>query len=150
MPPIDLLGILLAVTAASVGWDRWIRGRHQAVYQQLANEHRMHYSPRDPLRLTPRVVAQLPIPGAAGVRVIDLMYRSDEQNHYYVFTAEYTVGVVGPKRRIRRVAACSESKSGGGIAVPVRMASPELPLIEQYLQILSEGVLAEAEGSGRK
>jgi hypothetical protein len=137
MPPIVLLGILLAITAGAVGIDRWFRHRDQTIYRDFANEHRMHYSPRDPLRLTARVAAQLPIPGAAGVRVIDLMYRTDELNHYYIFTAEYTVGVVGPKRRVRRVAACTESKAGGGISNPVQLAPAELPLIEQYRAMMT-------------
>src|ERR1700690_158040 len=121
MPPIDLLGILLLVTMGGVGVERWMRRRRRAVYRQLALEHRMHYSPGDPLRLTGRVAAQLPMPGAAGVRVIDLMYRTDEQNHYYVFTAEYSIGVVGPKHRIRRAAAFTESKSNSAIQNPIRL-----------------------------
>jgi hypothetical protein len=137
MPPIDLLGILLAVTIAAVGFDRWLRRRDQAVFRKLAIEHRMHYSPGDPLRLTARVAARLPIPGAAGVRVIDLLYRTDEQNHYYVFTAEYTVGVVGPKHRIRRAAAFVESKTAAGIQDGVRLGPRELPLVEQYRSLIS-------------
>jgi hypothetical protein len=132
MPPIDLLGILLLVTLGGVLTDRWLRKRNQTVFRQLALEHRMHYSAGDPLRLTPRVAAQLPMPGAAGVRVIDLLYRTDEQNHYYVFTAEYTVGVVGPKHRIRRAAAFSESKAIAGSPMVIRMGPADLPLIEQY------------------
>jgi hypothetical protein len=136
MPPIDLLGILLVITAGAVVIDRLRRQRSQAVYRQFANNLHMHYSPRDPLRLTARVAAQLPIPGAAGVRVIDLMYRTDDENHYYVFTAEYTVGVVGPKHRVRRVAACSENKAGGGITHPIRLAPVELSLIDQYRSLM--------------
>ena len=137
MPPIDLLGILLLVTIGGVGVERWRRRRHQAVYRQLAIEQRLHYSPNDPLRLTARVAAQLPMPGAAGVRVIDLLYRTDEQNHYYVFTAEYTVGVVGPKHRIRRAAAFTESKSGVGICNPIRLGPADLPLIQQYRALIT-------------
>jgi hypothetical protein len=132
MPPIDLLGILLLITIGGVAAERWSRRRAQAVYRQLAVEHRMHYSSGDPLRLTARVAARLPMPGAAGVRVIDLMYRTDEQNHYYVFTAEYTVGVVGPKHRVRRAAAFTESKTGAGIQNPIHMGPEELTWVEQY------------------
>jgi hypothetical protein len=137
MPPIDLLGILLLITLGGVLTDRWRRRRTQVVFRELAIEHRMHYSAGDPLRLTPRVAAQLPMPGAAGVRVIDLLYRTDEQNHYYVFTAEYTVGVVGPKHRVRRAAAFSESKSIAGLPMVIRMGPADLPLIEQYRALIA-------------
>jgi len=138
MPPIDLLGILLAVTIGGVVAERWHRLREQRVYRDLAVEHRMHYSAGDPLRLTARVAGRLPIPGAAGVRVINLMYRTDEQNHYYVFTAEYTVGVVGSKHRIRRAAAFVESKSAGGIENPVQLGPEELLLVEQYRALIGK------------
>jgi hypothetical protein len=137
MPPIVLLGILLAITVAAVIADRWHRRRRQAVYRRLAIEYRMHYSPGDPLRLTPRVAAQLPLPGAAGVRVIDLLYRTDEQSHFYVFTAEYTVGVVGPKHRVRRAAAFTESKSESETAHIVRLGPADLPLVEQYRALIT-------------
>jgi hypothetical protein len=136
MPPIVLLGILLAITLTAVVANRWHNRRGQAVYRRLAIEHRMHYSPGDPLRLTPRVAAQLPLPGAAGVRVIDLLYRTDEKLHYYVFTAEYTIGVVGPKHRVRRAAAFTESKSGTETENIVRLGPADLPLVEQYRALI--------------
>jgi hypothetical protein len=136
MPPFDLLILLIAVTIGAVLIDRWRHGRERGAYRRLAAEYRMHYSPGDPLRLTPRVAAQLPVPGAAGVRVIDLLYRTDDENHYYIFTAEYTLGVVGPKHRIRRGAALIESKTLGEMTKPVRLAPVELPLIEQYRNLI--------------
>ena len=137
MPPIDLLGILLLITIGGVVAERWHRHREQCVYRKLALEHRMHFSAGDPLRLTARVAGRLPVPGAAGVRVINLMYRTDEQNHYYVFTAEFTVGVVGPKHRIRRAAAFVESKSGAASENLIHLGPEELPLTEQYRMLIS-------------
>jgi hypothetical protein len=136
MPPIDLfIGLLLLTVAAVVIHRLWHR-REQAIYRQLAVEHRMHYSPRDPLRLTPRVAAQLPLPGASAVRVIDLLYRTDDQNHFYVFTAEYTIGVAGPKHRIRRAAAFTESKSAGAASNPIRLGPEEKSLVDQYRALI--------------
>jgi hypothetical protein len=137
MPPIDLLIILILVTVAAWLIDRWLHRRCHAAFREMALAYKMHYSPNDPLRLTPRIAAQLPIPGAAAVRVIDLLYRTDEQNHYYVFTAEYTVGVVGPKRRVRRAAAFTESKLGEGSPQPVRLGPAELSLVEQYRSLMT-------------
>jgi hypothetical protein len=138
MPPIDLLILLLLATAIAWATDRWRRSRVHSAYREMAVAHRMHYSPGDPLRLTPRVAARFPVPGAAAVRIIDLLYRTDEQNHHYVFTAEYTLGVVGPKNRIRRTAAFTESKLGEAAPQPIRLAPAELPLVEQYRRILGE------------
>jgi hypothetical protein len=137
MPPIDLLIVLLIMTVGAWLLDRWIHHRSHAAYREMAIAFKMHYSPNDPLRLTPRIAARLPIPGAAAVRVIDLLYRTDEHNHYYVFTAEYTVGVVGPKYRVRRAAAFTESKLGGDTFHPVRLASSELSLVEQYRSLMA-------------
>lgn len=138
MPPSYLLCGLLLLTAAAVVANRYLQRRKRAAYRQLAIQRHMHYSPYDPLRLTPRVAAQIPVPGAAAVRVIDLLYRTDEQFHHYVFTAEYTVGVAGPKHRLRRAAAFSESKSAAGAACAIRMAPADLPLIEQYKVLMQQ------------
>jgi len=138
MPPIDLLLALILLSAAAWTLDRWWQSHGQAAYRELARTHRMHYSPGDPLRLTPRIAAQLPLPGAAAVRVIDLLYRTDEQNHYYVFTAEYTIGVVGPKLRVRRAAAFTESKAAGANPKPVRLGPVELSLVEQYRALITQ------------
>jgi hypothetical protein len=135
LPPLFLLFALLLITAGAVAVDAFQRRRQHVVFRRLAVEHRMHYSARDSLRLTPRVAAALPIPGAAAVRVIDLMYRSDDVAHHYVFTAEYTIGVIGPKTRVRRAAAFSEGKAAGSRFV-IRLGSRDVPLVEQYLFLI--------------
>jgi hypothetical protein len=136
MPPIDLLALLLLATASAVVLNRLLHRREQAEYRRLAVQHRMHYSPADPLRLTPRVAARLPIPGAAAVRVIDLLYRTDEQTHYYIFTVEYTVGVYGPKRRVRRAAQFVESKTDGKAPIVIRLGAADVSLVEQYHELI--------------
>ncbi len=138
MPPIDLLCGLLLLTAIAAGIHRQRRWREEAVFRQLAVEKQMHYSPRDSLRLTPRVANIIPLPGASAVRVVDLLYRTDDHRHHYVFTAEYTLGVTGPKHRIRRAAAFSESKSASDSVSPIRLAPAESSLIEQYHALLRE------------
>jgi hypothetical protein len=116
---------------------RYRHRREEAVFRKLAIEHQMHYSSRDSLRLTPRVATILPLPGASAVRVIDLLYRTDDRLHYYVFTAEYTLGVAGPKHRIRRAAAFTESKTASDSISPIRLGPAEAPLFEQYLALLA-------------
>ncbi len=138
MPPIDLLCGLLLLTAVAVVINRYRRRREETVYRKLAVDHHMHYSARDSLRLTPRVATFIPLPGASAVRVIDLLYRTDDQLHYYVFTAEYTLGVTGPKHRIRQAAAFTDSKSAADVNSPIRLGAIELPLIEQYRALLTD------------
>ncbi len=137
MSPLYLLALLVLTTAAAVGVDRGRRRRSATSYRRLAVAHDMHYSPGDPLRLTPRVAAALPVPGAAAVRVIDLLYRTDAAGHHYVFTAEYTVGVVNVKHRVRRAAAFDEPRDAAATATPtVRLAAEGQPLVEQYASLL--------------
>jgi hypothetical protein len=149
LPPIFLLFALLLLTAGAVVVDAYYRRQRHGVFRLLAVEHRMHYSARDSLRLTPRVAAALPIPGAAAVRVIDLVYRSDDVAHHYVFTAEYTIGVIGPKTRVRRAGSFSEGKSASSNAIVVRLGSNDVPLIEQYRVLILSAGAAEVEGSSR-
>jgi hypothetical protein len=138
LPPIDLLIILLLITGIAVAIDRLSREKSRLVYRHLAKEHQMHYSSRDSLRLTPRVAAALPVPGAAAVRVIDLLYCTDESAHHYVFTAEYTLGAIGAKTRVRRAAVFSEPKANESPQLVIRLAPSNLPLIEQYRAILAQ------------
>jgi hypothetical protein len=136
MPPITLLSVLILLTVAGLVIDRFLQRKHQRVYRQLAVEHQMHYSPRDPLRLTPRVAGHLPMIGAASVRLTDLLYRTDSQSHHYVFTAEYSVGIAGTRHRHRRVVAFNESKTTAGDVPILRVAPAELPLLEQYQKLI--------------
>ena len=136
VPPLVLLAALVLTTAVAVFVDRGRRRTAAAAYRRLAVAHEMHYSRGDPLRLTPRVAAALPVPGAAAVRVIDLLYRTDAAGHRYVFTAEYTVGVVATKRRVRRAAAFDEPRGAVAPVPVIRLADPGAPLTEQYRELL--------------
>ncbi len=137
MPPLILLAALVAATVAGVAVDGGRRRAAAVAYRRLAVAHEMHYSPGDPLRVTARVAAALPVPGAAAVRVIDLLYRTDAAGHHYVFTAEYTVGVVNIKHRVRRAAAFTEPRGASGPPPVVRLAADGVPLVRQYESLLA-------------
>ena len=93
----------------------------------------MHYNAGDQLRLATKVLPRLPVPGAANVRVMDLMYGSDRDRYRYVFSVEYTVGVVGPKRRVIRVASLSEPRERGNPGmVSLTLAPEDGSLLDQY------------------
>ena len=142
MPPLDLLAILLGLTAVAVWREYRARHRLRTVLRAMAAGARMNFSVADQFRLTSRVVAIFPVPGAASVVVHDLLYSSEGGRHRYLFTVDYTLGVVRTKRRLRRVAAFSEPRDRTALADPpptLQLAPGELSLVDQYLALLPAG-----------
>src|SRR4051812_290518 len=110
MDPQVFLVTMVAVTALAVGahvLSKWLRARK---LKQLAQQWGMHYAQHDRFHLADRVAPRIPCPGAADVRVTDLIYGLKGERFRYVFTAEYTRGVVRTKHRTRRVVAMTEPK----------------------------------------
>lgn len=136
MAPGWLLLALVLLTALAIGLDVAAHRRRSCALRALATQWRMNYHPGDQLRLTPKVLPHMPIPGAANVRVMDLIYGSESQGngHHYIFSLEYTVGVVGPKRRVVRVANMTESRDreSGASGTTLTLAPEEGDLLEQY------------------
>lgn len=94
----------------------------------------MLFSETDTLALAARVAPSLPVPGAAEVVVHDLIYGSSGTERVYIFSAVYTQGVLGTKRRVRRVVKVLESSSDMKRPV-VTLADASLAWIEQYRQV---------------
>lgn len=133
MSPGLLLILCLAATAAAAILDAVSHRRRGTALRALAAQWGMNYHPGDQLRLTPKVLPHLPIPGAANVHVLDLLYGSDRDRRRYIFSLEYTVGLVGPKRRVVRVASLSEPRERGAAGpVVLNLAPGEGTLIDQY------------------
>jgi hypothetical protein len=64
---------------------------------------------------------------------MDLIYGSDRDRYRYVFSVEFTLGVIGPKRRVVRVASLSEPRERGGTGnVSPSLAPADGSLVEQY------------------
>src|SRR5690242_10439099 len=110
MSPWQVLALTLAVTLFAYVAERVRRRWHVRALRRLAGEWGMTFSQDDTLRLTPKVARDFPIPGAANLRVVNVLYGSDAERYRYVFTAEYTVGVVNAKRRHVRVASFTERR----------------------------------------
>src|SRR5437764_808224 len=115
--PMYFLALLIVVTAAARLFYAVLRQRHRRALQELAQQWRMHYSQRDRFDLSDRVAALFPLPGAAEMRVVDVIYgteiesaTSDRQFYRYIFSAEYTAGVTRAKHRYRRVVTFREPK----------------------------------------
>jgi hypothetical protein len=122
-----------ALTAIALAIDVFIHRRRARLLRKLAAEWQMHYHPGDQLRLTSKVLPHLPIIGAANVRLMDLLYGSQRKHHRYVFSVEYTIGVIGLKRRVVRVASLIEPRGREEVGpLSVTLAPVEGNLLEQY------------------
>jgi hypothetical protein len=131
-PGLLLLSCLLA-TGIAASIDVAMHRRRSAALRALASQWGMNYHPGDQLRLAAKVLPRLPVPGAANVRVLDLIYGSDRDRYRHVFSVEYTLGVIGTKRRVVRVASLSEPRDRSSSApIVLTLAPEEGSLIDQY------------------
>ena len=136
-PPLLLLGGVVAGGAAMCAIEMLRARRRAAVFRRLARRASRHYSREDQLGLTARVAPLLPTPGAAAVSVSDVVYSTLDGRHQYVFTAEYTVGALRSKRRVRRVAMLSEPHARfTQTETSITFADPASTPLEQYQSLL--------------
>ena len=146
MSPLFFLGLTLLLSASAVTFDFLSRRRLRRQLQALARELNMAYSHHDRFALADRVAEHFPVPGAAAVRVIDLLYSSDAGSYRYLFSAEYTCGVIRSKRRLLRAVTLREPKGRTDPSVWSNMllAPDKLSLIDQYRHLASHISTPEA------
>lgn len=134
-PAMALLG-LLAITIVAVVVQIYRRRRKTNDLCRLAHAWEMHYSSSDRFKLSHRLPNPLPQPGAADIRVVDVLFATHHHRHLYLFTIEYSLGALTGVHRFSRAAAVAESVRRGPIHEPSPMqfilAPPHLPLIQQY------------------
>ena len=139
MTPLEFLAFMLVMTAVAAAVHAIRRRRHTAALRRLAAEAGMHFSPADRFRLAPRIAQRIPVPGAAAVRVLDLIYGAERQSYRYIFATEYTIGVLRSKTGVRRVASFSEPRDPASATretAELVFAPEGLPVIEQYRHLL--------------
>ena len=137
MNPAQLLGLAIAITLAAHVIDSILRRRSAEALRRLAAEWRMNFSLTDRLNLTGKVARHFPIPGAANLRVTNVIYGTAGDRYHYIFTAEYTIGVVRAKRRLTQAGSFSEPRGREeelGVDAVV-LAMPNHPLVEQYREV---------------
>ena len=132
VPPLLFFAILLVGTIALLVVHLLDGRLHHRKLTALAREWRMHYAPDDRFNLAARVAERLPLVGAADVRIVDLIYGSEQGTRRYVFCAHYTRGVVRGKCRQKCVASLSECKEKWSA---LKIAPGELSLVEQYRRL---------------
>src|SRR4051812_21921360 len=112
MSPILLLLVLAAVTVAAVVVSTLRHKGRSAKLAALAPTWGMRFTAEDRFQLAPRVASGFPIAGAADVLVRDLIYQQEDAGFRYLFTVEYTLGVLRTKRR----------RTGAGMVVETGVA----------------------------
>jgi hypothetical protein len=136
MSPLAFLGLGIAAPLVALFAQGLIDRRHRRVLRALAAEWGLNYTPGDRFRLAPRVAPRLPTPGAAAVRVVDLLYGIEGPRYRYLFAAEYSARTVGWRTRRRTVVTFSEPRDTAGApadeTVELLFAPEHLPLLEQY------------------
>ncbi|WP_428939755.1 hypothetical protein [Fontivita pretiosa] len=131
--PSLLLLIVALLTLVALGAQAVLDHRRRRALSALARQWQMHYSPTDVLNLAPRVAAHLPVVGAADVVVRDLIYGTEPSCYRYIFSVEYTTGVVRAKSRRRCVVCATEPRARGqSIWTSFRVARADRSLLEQY------------------
>jgi len=120
LPALYLL-FLLAVLFAAILSGAWSRFRHRRKLRLCARKWNMHFAPGDRLRLARRIAGNFPIIGAANITVRDLIFRTEDSRHQYLFTVDYTVGVIRGKVGRSTVAGFTEPISRGTRLQPAPM-----------------------------
>jgi len=111
-PTLYLL-FLLAILFIAIVAGALSRFRRRRRLRVCARRWNMHFAPGDRLRLARRIAERFPIIGAANISVRDLLFRTDNNRHDYLFTVDYTVGVIRGKVGRSTVAGFSEPVSRG-------------------------------------
>jgi hypothetical protein len=153
MPPVVLLIAVVGVTVVAAVIDALIDRARRARLAALASTWGMRFTPDDRFQLTSRIAARFPTPGAADVVVRDLMYAEDGPDAFrYLFTVEYTVGVIRTKRRRLGVGTVREATRAGGGSVggaepfsDVTLAPRDLPMTQQYEWLRARTTAAEPQ-----
>jgi hypothetical protein len=126
--------LVIAISAGAFAWN-WLQSRQrEKSLEELARQWQMHYSSRDVFNLAPRIASRMPVPGAADVRVRDLIYGNEQAGHRYIFCAHFSVGVIRSKSRREMVMTLLEPKdrNDASIWASLRFAPEDLPLVQQY------------------
>jgi hypothetical protein len=134
MTPFGFLLLAAGVTGLAVFIDQVKRRRRRTDLAELARQWRMHYVERDVFELSRRLLPRFVVPGAALVRVTDLIYGVEGEFHRYIFSTEYTVGAVRVRKRLVRVATVREPRRHTQADNPPQLehSDPDLSLVEQY------------------
>ncbi|HSI32311.1 MAG TPA: hypothetical protein VK986_01870 [Tepidisphaeraceae bacterium] len=135
--PLVFLLLVCAVSLGAAVVAGGTRARRAARLQRLARGWQMRFSAGDRFHLSAHVARLLPVPGAADVVVRDVAYAQDAGAYRYLFTVEYTVGVLRGKHREVAAATVTEARdcATGQPYSAVTLADAAAPLEDQYVAL---------------
>jgi len=147
--PLQFLALTLAFTAGARIIYVIRRNRRREALQDLARQWRMHYSAHDRFDISDRLAERFPLPGAAEIRAVDVIYGTEGEHYRFIFTAEYTQGVVRGKHRLRRVVSFREPKGRSSSAnwTKLILAPEELEPLAQYEKLHDQISLDKISGA---
>ncbi len=139
-PVILFVGSLAICLVARIEVARRVRRRSSQI-QKLAREAKMSYVAGDRFQLAERIGELSPIPAAADLVIGDVVYFTEADGYRYIFTAEYTVGVLRSQQRQRRVMMLVEPRDGNAAdqsapSVPTLTPGQDQGLVPQYRSLL--------------
>jgi hypothetical protein len=126
--PSILLIVLVEITIAAAAWQVLMRRRRANHIRALAQEWGMPFSTTDYFGVAQQAAKHLPMPGAATLRAVDLIYQRHRDDFFCAFTVSYTRGALGTKHRNQQVAGVRQILNEYSWIV----APAERNLIEQY------------------
>jgi len=132
MTPLDFLFVLLCATAAAAAMQRLATARRRRALARLAESMKMQYIAIDRFNLAARTCSVLPYPGAASLRVFDVIYETDGSRRRHLYTCEFGQGTIHSQFRRRCVAGFEEPAASEGPIVHLIVAPESLSLPEQY------------------
>jgi hypothetical protein len=125
--------ILVVAVLAAIVCHSTLRGYLQRrQLRELARKWNMHFAPGDRLRIAQRAARHFPIPGAASIRVRNLIFRTEADRHQYLFTVDYTIGVIRGKVGRSSVAGFEEPVTRGS---KTHLPQPVLFLAPRHLSV---------------
>ena len=138
MLPLSFLAGMLTLTLVALVAHLVVRRRAGAHLRRLAARWKMQYAQTDRFQLTARVAERFPVPGASDLALIDLIYTQEADRYRYLFTVQYTEGVVRTKNRVARVGTLCEprDRSISQRHYPLLLAPADLPWLLQYAHLL--------------
>jgi hypothetical protein len=137
MSPVMFLALVGVATLVAAVMHFVMERRRSSAVRKLAQDWQMHYTPDDRFRLADRIAGDLGVPGAAQVRVEDVIYGSEGEWYRYYFTVEYTIGVLRRHHDVRCVCMTTERKQREGateMTKPV-VGQMEVGVLEQYRRL---------------
>jgi hypothetical protein len=138
MSPALFLALLLGLTALAWLQQTLFDAVVARRLSRIGHAHGMLHARADRFDLARRISERLPVPGAADVRVSDVLYCSRDNCYRYVFTVDYTIGLIHGHRRVRRVGSLLLPRSEAAAGPELILSEGRTPRMSAYQLFLSD------------